>query len=211
MDVATARELLDWEAFDGTPLTHEPFAFIVVPGFVRPEAASAACAGFPGADLPGVLPAPKRVKDDAFGRLLTTLRSDRVTRMVGRKFGLNLSTDTLMTTLRARCRSHDGRIHTDTPTKVVTGLIYLNDGWADDGGRLRLLRGPDNIEDMIAEVPPLAGTLIAFRVSPHSWHGHKPFEGMRRSIMLNWMVDAAAARRETAKHALSAGFKSLFA
>jgi hypothetical protein len=29
--------------------------------------------------------------------------------------------------------------------------------------------------------------------------------------MLNWMVDAAAARRETAKHALSAGFKSLFA
>jgi SM-20-related protein len=115
-----------------------------------------------------------------------------------------------MVTLRARTRPADGRIHTDSTTKVVTALIYLNGEWSDAGGRLRLLRGPDDIEDMIAEVPPLAGTLIAFRRTANSWHGHKPYDGPRRAIMLNWMTDAATAHRELRRHAVSAGVKRLF-
>jgi hypothetical protein len=59
-------------------------------------------------------------------------------------------------------------------------------------------------------VPPIAGTLIAFRRTENSWHGHHPFVGVRRSIMLNWMVDAAAARRELRRHAVTAGLKTLF-
>jgi Rps23 Pro-64 3,4-dihydroxylase Tpa1-like proline 4-hydroxylase len=115
-----------------------------------------------------------------------------------------------MITLRARTRPIDGRIHTDSETKLVTALIYLNGDWTEPGGRLRLLRGPDDLEDMIAEVPPMAGTLLAFRRSDCSWHGHKPFDGERRAIMLNWMVDAATARRELRRHAVSAGIKRLF-
>ena len=115
----------------------------------------------------------------------------------------------VMVTLRARTRPVDGQIHTDSETKIVTALIYLNEDWSNQGGRLRLLRGPDDIEDMIAEVPPDAGTLLAFRRTDNSWHGHKPFDGVRRSIMLNWMVDAATMRRELRRHALSAGVKSL--
>ena len=99
----------------------------------------------------------------------------------GEKFGLVLDPATLMVTLRARTRPIDGRIHTDSETKVVTALLYLNGGWSDNGGQLRLLHGPDDIEDMAAEVPPLAGTLLAFRRTPHSWHGHKPFDGERPS------------------------------
>jgi hypothetical protein len=72
------------------------------------------------------------------------------------------------------------------------------------------LRGPNDIDDMIAEVPPEAGTLIAFRRSSRSWHGHKPYDGVRRAIMLNWMIDAATARRELRRHAVSAGIKRLF-
>ncbi len=79
-----------------------------------------------------------------------------------------LSVDTLMVTLRSRCRLRDGAIHTDSALKQVTALIYLNDGWRDEGGRLRLLNGPGDIDDMIAEVPPLAGTLLAFRRSDNS-------------------------------------------
>ena len=90
-------------------------------------------------------------------------------------------------------------------------LIYLNGDWSEPGGRLRLLRGPDDIEDMIAEVPPVAGTLIAFQRTANSWHGHKSFSGVRRAIMLNWMTDAAVARRELRRHAVSSGFKRLFA
>ena len=207
----TDDDIIDYAKFAATSLTREPFTYIVVPGFVRAEAVAAASAAFPGPELPGVLPAPARCPDNAFGRLLGALRSERTTRAFGEKFGLELSTDTLMATLRARCRARDGAIHTDTETKVVTALVYLNGDWSADGGRLRLLRGPDDIEDMIAEVPPMAGTLLAFRRSENSWHGHKPFEGVRRSIMLNWMVDAATARRELRRHAVSQGFKGLVA
>ncbi len=203
--------VLDYAAFGAVPLQRAPFDYMVVPGFVPPAAALAAAESFPGPDLPGVLPAPARASDDGFGRLLDAVRSPRTTQLFAEKFGLPLSPDTLMVTLRARTRLTDGRIHTDSLTKRVTALIYLNDDWSAGGGRLRLLRGPDNIEDMIAEVPPLAGTLLAFRRSDNSWHGHKPFEGVRRAVMLNWMVDVASARRELRRHGLSAGVKRLFA
>ena len=204
-------DIIDLRRFAATPTTREPFEFVVLPGFILPAAAAAAAATFPGPDIPGVLPAPRDPPDTAFGELLRALRDPAVTAAFGAKFGLGLSTDTLMVTLRARTRPFDGVIHNDSETKRVTALIYLNSDWDDAGGRLRLLRGPNDIDDVIAEVPPVAGTLIAFRRSSRSWHGHKPYEGVRRSIMLNWMVNAATARRELRRHAMSAGFKRLFA
>lgn len=209
--MADTAEPIDFAAFAAAPLQRAPFDFLVVPGFLPPEAAAKAAADFPGPDLPGVLPAPATPGNDSFGRLLTALRSPRTTHAFAEKFGLTLDPNALMVTLRARTRLTDGRIHTDSTTKLVTALIYLNGDWDAPGGRLRLLRGPDDIDDMIAEVPPLAGTLLAFRRTGNSWHGHKPFEGTRRSVMLNWMVDAATARRELRRHAMSAGLKRLFA
>jgi hypothetical protein len=204
------RDLLDYEALAHVKPEREPFQYFVVPGFVPHEAAVAAAAAFPGPALPGVLPAPDRSPANAFGDLLRELRTPRFTDAMGEKFRLELDPATLMITLRARTRPIDGRIHTDSETKLVTALIYLNGDWTEPGGRLRLLRGPDDLEDMIAEVPPMAGTLLAFRRSDCSWHGHKPFDGERRAIMLNWMVDAATARRELRRHAVSAGIKRLF-
>jgi hypothetical protein len=211
MDSIRPDEAIDYAGFATVPLVREPFPFLVLPRFVLPQAVAAACAAFPGPDLPGVLPAPAQPADDGFGRLLAALRCQRTTRAFGDKFGLKLDTGTLMVTLRSRCRAQDGGIHTDSTSKLVTALIYLNGDWSDAGGRLRLLRGPHDIEDMIAEVPPVAGTLIAFRRTENSWHGHKTFAGVRRAIMLNWMTDAAVARRETRRHAVSAGFKRLLA
>ena len=63
---------------------------------------------------------------------------------------------------------------------------------------------------MVGEAPPVAGTLIVFRRTDKSWHGHKPNDGPRRAIMFNWMIDAAAARRELRRHQVSAGIKNLF-
>ena len=148
--------------------------------------------------------------DTAFGHLLRTLRDPAVTEAFGAKFGLTLTTDTLMITLRSRTRPFDGEIHNDSETRLVTALIYLNTDRDNAGGRLRLLLGPNDIDDVIAEVPPEAGTLVAFRRSGRSWHGHKPYDGVRRSVMLNWMVDVATARREFRRHAVSPGFKRLF-
>ncbi len=207
---AGSRDVLDWGAFGRTPLVREPFDHLIVPGFVPEPLAVAAGDAFPNRTMPGVLPAPDEAPDNAFGDVLRALRNPYTTEAFARKFGLALEADTLMVTLRARTRPTDGRIHTDSEIKVVTALLYLNGGWVEAGGRLRLLRGPDDIEDMAGEVPPLAGTLLAFRRTAHSWHGHKPFDGERRAIMFNWMVDAATARRELRRHALSAGLKSLF-
>jgi len=36
-------------------------------------------------------------------------------------------------------------------------LLYLNPVWEDAAGRLRLLRGADDLEDCVAEIAPLAG------------------------------------------------------
>jgi len=203
--------MLDYDRFAATKLVPVPYDHLVIPGFVPHDAAVAAAASFPAPDLPGVLPAPNKPRDDACGRLLTELRAPRLTELFADKYQLKLSPDTLMITLRARTRAQDGRIHTDSVGKVVTALIYLNDDWSSEGGRLRVLRGPDDLEDMAAEVAPLAGTLISFRRTDNSWHGHKPFNGPRKAIMLNWMVGAAAARRETLRHTVSAGVKGLFA
>src|SRR3546814_12050926 len=99
-----------------------------------------------------------------------------------------------MVTLRGQSRAKDGAIHTDSKTKLVTALIYLNSAWESDGGRLRMLNGPDDLEDYAAEVPPEAGTLVAFRCTPDAWHGHKPFVGPRRSIQLNWLTEEAVLK-----------------
>lgn len=202
--------MIDYDRFATTPLEHTPYDHMVVQGFVPASDAVAVAASFPAPDMPGVLPAPTQTRDDACGRLLDELRAPRLTEAFADKYRLPLRPDTLMITLRARTRPQDGRIHTDSETKLVTALIYLNDEWSSAGGRLRVLRGPDDIEDMAAEVPPIAGTLITFRRCDHSWHGHKPFDGPRKAIMLNWMVDAATARRERLRHTVSAGVKGLF-
>ncbi len=76
-------------------------------------------------------------------------------------------------------------------------------------GRLRVLRGPNDLADYAAEVSPLAGTLIAFRRSDASFHGHEAHVGKRQSIQLNWVTDAGVVRRELGRHVWSARLKAL--
>jgi len=78
----------------------------------------------------------------------------------------------------------------------MTALIYLNEDWSSTGGRLRLLRNANDIDDYVAEVPPVSGTLLMFKRSDNSWHGHKPFVGPRRTVQINWVTDAAGASKQ---------------
>ncbi len=203
------RGLIDADAFARAELGRQPFTHLVVPGFVLPAACAAARAAFPDTGHGGIAPAVARDPADGLGRLLAALRDAATTAAFAAKFGETLDPETLMIHLRSRCTAQDGRIHTDSARKRVTALIYLNESWPHAGGRLRLLRGPVNLEDMAAEVPPLDGTLIAFRRSDTSWHGHYPFEGIRRAVMFNWMESLADARHEMRRHAASAALKRL--
>ena len=83
----------------------------------------------------------------------------------------------------------------------------MNSGWEAEGGRLRLLRNDKDLDNYVAEVPPQEGTLLMFRCSENSWHGHKTFVGQRRSIQLNWVRDLSYKDRKHRRHKLSAIMK----
>ena len=199
--------LIHLDALRKAPLTRDPFLFTVVPGFVPAERTRAIIGDFPAITHAGLLPLEATSFGPRFREVIEELRSAPVARAFSEKFDIDLEGRPLMITVRGRCQEKDGRIHTDSVAKLVTALLYFNDAWEAEGGRLRLLRGPDDLEDAIAEVPPSAGTLVAFRRSENSYHGHKPFSGVRRYVMLNWMASTLAARRELARHSLSAHWK----
>ncbi|MFQ5984739.1 MAG: 2OG-Fe(II) oxygenase [Alphaproteobacteria bacterium] len=200
---------LNLDKFAATPLVREPFDFIVVPGFLRAEALPALNEAFPRIDRPGSFPMSVLNYGEAFGALVDELRGPPVRTAFAGKFGVDLTGRPAMVTVRGRCREKDGRIHTDTKSKIITVLIYMNPGCEGPGGRLRLLRSADDIDDVVAEAPPEEGTLIAFRRSENSFHGHEPFVGERRVIQLNWVTDRKVVEREQARHRLSARLKGL--
>ncbi|MBV9645290.1 MAG: 2OG-Fe(II) oxygenase, partial [Verrucomicrobia bacterium] len=103
----------------------------------------------------------------------------------------------------------DGKIHTDSKTKIISVLIYLNSNWESAGGRLRLLRSGADLDDMILEVPPVEGTLLAFKRSENSWHGHRAFVCERRVVQFNWVTDEEVLRREQGRHRFSATIKKI--
>ena len=83
----------------------------------------------------------------------------------------------------------------------------MNDAWEPQGGRLRLLRSGTDLNDIVVEVPPIAGTLIAFKRSDNSWHGHEPFDGERRVIQFNWLTSEGNRQIAMLRHHTSAAFK----
>ncbi len=200
---------LDLDRFAQTPLERNPFDYLVLPKFIRPEALLAINADYPAIERPGSFPLSEVRPGLAFQSLVEELNAPAFRVAVERKFGIDLSDRATMTTVRGQCGARDGRIHTDSKTKIITVLLYLNPAWEATGGRLRLLRSAKDLDDVIVEVPPVEGTLLAFRRSNNSWHGHRPFIGPRRVVQFNWVTTAEAAQRQLARHSFTAWIKKL--
>lgn len=199
-------ELLDLDRLAAAERVREPFAYVVVPGFVRAERVAEVLGAFPAIRAPGSFPAERAGGGPAFRALIGELTSGETAAALGAALGLSLAGAPTMATVRGRCRAEDGRIHTDSTAKLVSALLYLNPSWHAAGGRLRLLRS-DDLDDALVEVPPEAGMLVAFRRSEASFHGHLPFVGERRSVQVNWMRSGLAAMRELMRHRVSARVK----
>ncbi len=198
---------LDLDALRDSPVRDDPFDHLMVPGFLGGEALATIGENYPAAARPGSLPLSSLDYSPLFGRFIDEMQGPEMTRIMAEKFAIDLEGRPTMVTVRTMCRDRDGQIHTDSKGKLVTVLLYLNAAWEAPGGRLRLLRGPGDIEDYAAEVPPDGGTLLAFRCTPDAWHGHKPFEGPRRAIQLNWVAGENYLRREQIRHKISSFFK----
>ena len=200
---------LDLAAFRAAPLVREPFDYLVLPGFVRSESRAAINASYPEIKRPGSFPLSELNYGPAFGNLVAELNGDEMRRAFEAKFGIDLTGRPTMITARGCCSPRDGRIHTDTPSKIITVLIYMNSNWEAAGGRLRLLRSADNLDDVILEVPPEEGTLLCFRRANNSFHGHKPFVGPRRVVQFNWVTEQRFVDRELKRHRFSAWTKRI--
>jgi hypothetical protein len=201
--------MIDLERLRATPLEKEPFEYCIVPEFLSREVLDRVEADFPMIDQGGSFPLSSLTYGPGFAALVEELRSDAVRDAFGKYFGIDLAGRPPTITVRGRARGKDGQIHIDSKTKLITVLIYFNRNWNAEGGRLRLLRSPDDIEDLIVEAPPESGLMMAFRCRENAWHGHKPHDGVRRSIQLNWVVDESAANRSERRHKWSSLLKRL--
>ena len=205
---ASPSELpIDLDAFEAAPLAREPFAYALVPHFVRPDAMAAINADFPLVVHPGSFPLPTLKYGPAFRALIDAIEGPHFTAAVERKLGISLKGRPTMVTARGQSAARDGQIHTDSRTKIITVLLYMNESWENAGGRLRLLRSASDLKNFIVEVPPVAGTLLAFKRSDNSWHGHEPFAGERRVIQFNWLTSEGNRQIAMLRHHTSAAFK----
>jgi SM-20-related protein len=200
---------LDMPLLDATPIQRDPFEYFIIPNLVRSERLNEIVADFPTVPGPGSHPPDELDIRGHFKALMEELESEQFRTIIERKFGLDLSDKPTMYTVRGFTRHSDGSIHTDSKTKIITVLLYLNQQWDADGGRLRLLRDGYNLDDFVAEVPPDGGTLLVFRRADNSWHGHQPFAGPRRAIQMNWVINHKVVEMEQRRHRLSTRIKRL--
>ncbi|HEX4131021.1 MAG TPA: 2OG-Fe(II) oxygenase [Pirellulales bacterium] len=199
--------MLDLAAFRAAPLVTNPFPHLVLPRFIRPEAFGGLLADYPQLDKTGSFPVDSVAYGPQFNKLIEELNGPEMCEAFEKKFGLELADRPTVMTVRGRCCEKDGRIHTDTESKIITVLIYMNPRWEQGGGRLRLLRSATDLEQVLVEVPPEEGTLVAFRRTDNSYHGHKQFVGERRVIQFNWVTTQSSMRWHVFRHRLSAAAK----
>ncbi|MGN6470506.1 MAG: 2OG-Fe(II) oxygenase [Rhizobiaceae bacterium] len=203
--------MLNIDRLRATPLKTDPFEYVVVRNFVEEDQLGKAQADYPEVPGPGSHPPAGLKIAGGFKDLMDELLDEPFRQAIEEKFAIDLHDRPTMYTVRGFCRARDGKIHTDSETKLITVLLYMNDAsWPNGAGRLRLLRNGGDLEDYAEEVEPAGGTLLVFKRSDRSWHGHRSFEGRRRAIQLNWVTDQSVVDREQSRHGFSSKIKRLF-
>ncbi|TZF87251.1 2OG-Fe(II) oxygenase family protein [Cognatilysobacter lacus] len=209
MDALLDIERLD-QAAGGHPAT--PFPLFVLDGMLPADGAASLGADFPHYRGAGFFPYDEQDCGPAVRAVVEQMTSPAFGDAVGRRLGIDGlgRTPTLATLCRSLNLRH-GTIHTDSRSKIVTALLYLNETWPDtSAGCLRFLARIDDIEALVApEVRPVYGTLAAFKRQENSFHGHLPFEGERRVIQVAWLTSEEEKLRKTRRGRFSRGLKRM--
>jgi len=200
--------MLNLAALRQTPLVRDPFDHLIVDDFVPRDVMPAVAGDFPTVPTNGSFPLTEVTYGPAFGKLIDELQGPDFQQAMSERFNLTLDQYFRLITVRGRVSPHDGGVHTDATWKIISVLLYLNERWEDAGGRLRLLRDED-VNHAAVEIIPKWGTLLAFRRSDNSWHGHLPASGERRVVQLNWVTSQEMADKEVRRHRRSAFLKRL--
>ena len=94
---------------------------------------------FPDINSGGSFPSDN-LKEGDVKKLVEELEGDEFKSILENKLGVDLKDAEVITTLRGFSRFKDGKIHTDSQSKIVTVLLYLNKNWDNEIGNLRLLK-----------------------------------------------------------------------
>ena len=162
---------------------------------------------FPDIESGGSFPSDN-LEEGNIKKLVQELEGDKFKAILEDKLEINLKDAEVVTTLRGFSRIKDGKVHTDSRSKIVTVLLYLNINWDNTIGNLRLLKENNNLDNYIQEISSKYGNLVAFKVTDNCWHGFKPFEGKRLSIQLNYIYPKSLNTYKI-RHKLSSAFKKL--
>jgi SM-20-related protein len=200
---------LNMSALRAAKVETEPYQYTIVPGFLNDASVKRVNATYPNIEKGGSFPIETLAENMAIKEVIAELDGPEFESVIAEKFGVNLSGRPKMFSLRGYTRAKDGQIHTDSKDKIITVLLYLNDNWQQPGGRLRILKNNHNVDDFAAEVAPDNGTLLIFKRSEKSWHGHHPFEGPRRSLQMNWMTTEGSLGWHKVRHTISAAVKKM--
>ena len=181
--------MLDLARIRAAEVQDKPYPFFTVDQAIRLGSAEKVAADFPKIERAGVVNPSETTPGPAFAALLEELQGQAFRSVIAEKFNVPLDGLVIKINLRGHARKSDGNIHTDTPTKAVTVLLYFNKEQeaASSKTGLRILNNGRDLDDYVAEVQPLLGNMLAFKVTPDCWHGHKPFEGERKSLQLNYL------------------------
>lgn len=202
--------VIDLDVIRNAEIHDKPYRHIIGEGFLQKDKISSLRQDFPAIDKPGFLTVDDMALRGSFRDLVEDLESSAMARSLSDKLGLDLAPLPRLTTIRRLSQLKDGRIHTDSESKLATFLVYLNDDWDEDGGCLRVLNGPDDFDDMTAEISPIMGSCFGFRRAANSWHGHKPFAGERRVVQITWLRDAGELERKKKRNGVAQFFKGIF-
>ena len=201
--------VLNWDEIKQAGVESDPYPHFIVDQAIQPEIIADISNSFPPMSFAGLVPLRHVRNEGAFQQLMFDLQSDCLKKIIGEKLEVDLMGMPPLLTVRGFARQRDGRIHVDTFDKKVSILLYLNDEWQHDAGRLRVLRGADDLDDFVTEIPPLIGRMFVFKVTDNCWHGHKPLQAERRAVMLNYMADQSSYRKHVKKHSRSAFWKKV--
>ena len=190
--------MVNLEALRNAQMQTDPFDFMVAPDFISSDVLKRVNADYPKIETAANHELENLSYGPQFDTLMTELQGREVAEILGEHFDMDLASLPTTVSVRKFCERTDGNIHTDHKSKVITVLVYFNESWEHEDGQLRMLRSGSDIEDYAAQVSPLGGTLLAFRRTDHSWHGHTQFVGERRMVQLNYLDQsplAVAAQR----------------
>jgi len=197
----------------GTMALRDPFALFVAHDQLPADVAPQLDRDFPKYGSAGFFPYDPADCGPAVRALVEEVTAPAFADALGAQLGIERlgSFPTLVTICQA-LNKRQGRIHTDSDSKVATALVYLNPDWPDtSGGCLRFLHAIDDIDALVVpEIRPLYGTIAAFRRAPNSFHGHLPYEGERRVIQVAWLTSEEEKLRKTKRGRFSRLVKKLF-